>query len=453
MNADNELHELSPAVNEHAEAWQSPQEIEVPGLPPADHGRDAWMALVACVIVQLPIWGFSLAWGIFQEYLADADIRGDKDSIAVIGTTSSGILYMLSPVTFALLTKYPRMRGYCGWVGVLISVIGYATASFATEVWQLIASLGVLSALGNGLLFTPTTLYLNEWFIERKGLSLGTMWAGKSVSGVILPFVAQATLNRFGMSNTLRAWAVLTAVITIPLLRFIRPRLPLPPSHTPRRLDMGFLRLSSFWILELSNIIQGLGYFLPSAYLSSFATNIGLSDTLGTLLLSLFNGTSIFGGIVLGVLCDRFDVSNMILLSSVMSAISVLLFWGLCPNDGSTSHHQEVIVIALLSLFSLTYGFFAGGFSSTWSGMLVELKRQSPAIDTGLIFGLLAGGRGIGNVISGPVSGLLIQGKAGSSLSGGGYSTEYGPLILFTGITAALAGYNGAWRMMKRLVC
>lgn len=33
--------------------------------------------------------GFSLAWGIFQEYLAGADIRGDKGSIAVIGTTSS----------------------------------------------------------------------------------------------------------------------------------------------------------------------------------------------------------------------------------------------------------------------------------------------------------------------------------------------------------------------------
>jgi hypothetical protein len=58
MNADNELDELSPAVNERAEGWQSsPQEIQVPGLPPADHGRDAWMALVACVIVQLPIWG------------------------------------------------------------------------------------------------------------------------------------------------------------------------------------------------------------------------------------------------------------------------------------------------------------------------------------------------------------------------------------------------------------
>ncbi|KAH8689079.1 MFS monocarboxylate transporter [Talaromyces proteolyticus] len=438
----NELQELQPRNESSNETWQSPHEIEQPDLPPADHGKDAWLALVACVLVQVPIWGLSLVWGVFQEYLSDTNIGGNKGSIAVIGTTSSGILYMLSPITFALLTKYPRLRRYCGWAGVILSIVGFIIASFATKVWQLVVSLGVLSAIGSGLLFTPTTLYLDEWFIYRKGLALGTMWAGKSVAGVVLPFIAQASLSRFGMSNTLRAWTVLTVLMTVPLLRFIRPRLPLPPSHTPRRLDISFLRLSSFWILETSNIIQGFGYFLPSAYLSSFTTTLGFSDTLGTLMLSLFNGTSIFGGIAMGMLCDRFNVSNIILLSSAMSAVSVLLFWGLCQSSRG---------VVLLTLFSLTYGFFAGGFSSTWSGILHELKRENPALDTGLIFGLLAGGRGIGNVISGPISSLLMDNKVGDSSAG--YSTDYGAVILFTGLTAGLAGYNGAWRMFKRLVC
>lgn len=225
----------------------------------------------------------------------------------------------------------------------------------------------------------------------------------------------------------------------VPLLRFIRPRLPLPSSHRPRRLDMSFLRLRTFWILEVSNIIQGVGYFLPSAYLSSFARDIGLSDTFGTLVLSLFNGTSIFGGVIMGMLCDRFDVTNVILLSSFMSAASVLLLWGLCPNQG----------IVLLTLFSLTYGFFGGGFSSTWSGILTELKQANPGLETGFVFGLLAGGRGIGNVISGPVSSLLMQNKVGDA---GAFSTSYGALILFTGLTAAFAGYNGVWKGFNRLL-
>lgn len=117
---------------------------------------------------------------------------------------------MLSPITFSILTKYPHLRKPCGWVGATISIAGFLLASFATEMWQLVITLGVLSAVGNGLLFTPTTLYLDEWFIRRKGLSMGTMWAGKSVAGVVLPFVAQTSLSRFGMRNTLRAWAVLT---------------------------------------------------------------------------------------------------------------------------------------------------------------------------------------------------------------------------------------------------
>lgn len=103
----------------------------------------------------------------------------------------------------------------------------------------------------------------------------------------------------------------------------------------------------------------------------------------------------------------------------------------------------------LLTLFSVTYGFFAGGFSSTWSGVLNEVKRANPGMETGLVFGLLAGGRGIGNVISGPVSSALMQNQVGDV---GGFSTSYGGLILFTGLTAALAGYNGVWKGLSRLL-
>ena len=93
----------------------------------------------------------------------------------------------------------------------------------------------------------------------------------------------------------------------------------------------------------------------------------------------------------MGILCDRFDVTNIILLSSVASATSVLLFWGLCPH----------------------------------------------------------GSGGIGNVISGPVSSALMQNQVGDV---GGFSTSYGGLILFTGLTAVLAGYNGVWKGFSRLL-
>lgn len=231
----------------------------------------------------------------------------------------------------------------------------------------------------------------------------------------------------------------------------MKPRIPVSPSASARRLDLGFLRLATFWMLQAGNIIQSLGYFLPSTYLPSYSTRtIGLSETIGTMLVSLFNATSIFGGIALGMLCDRFAVANILLLSSVGSALSVFLFWGMAASSGSESSHAAV---ALLTLFSMSYGFFAGGFSSTWSGVITQIKRESSSsLETGLVFGLLAGGRGVGNVVSGPLSTVLLrQGSVSDSEGhdgGTGYATRYGTLIVFTGITA----FFGAWSWMWRYV-
>ncbi|KAI8238201.1 hypothetical protein K4K57_005749 [Colletotrichum sp. SAR 10_99] len=128
-------------------------------------------------------------------------------------------------------------------------------------------------------------------------------------------------------------------------------------------------------MLQIGNILQSLGYFLPYTYLTTYAVQqLHISTTIATALLVLINVTSIPGGIVMGSLGDHLRVTTVILISTIGSALAVFLFWGFSSHT------------ALLAVFSITYGFFAGGFSSTWSGVLSELKSQSPALDTGFIF-------------------------------------------------------------------
>lgn len=233
-------------------------------------------------------------------------------------------------------------------------------------------------------------------------------------------------------------------------LPFVKPRIQPSPSTSARKLDLSFLKLVTFWMLETSNIIQSFGYFLPTTFLPSYsATAAGLSETTGTLLVALLSATAVFGGVVLGALCDRFAVTNVTLLSSVGSALSVFLFWGLSSTPSSSADPQAAT--ALLVLFSVTYGFFAGGFSSTWSGVIVQIKRDSPGLETGMVFGLLAGGRGIGNVISGPLSTALIE-RGGLDVDEGlGYSTPYGTLIVFTGVMVFLGAWSSMWRALKAI--
>ncbi|KZF24072.1 putative MFS monocarboxylate transporter [Xylona heveae TC161] len=419
---------------------QSNTEIEQPALPEADGGKSAWLMLVGCSIIQLPIWGFSITFGVFQEYYATHDdFRGNKSSIAVIGTTATGLLYLLSPFTFTLLSRYPWLRRHCGPLGLFVTTASFLLSSFATELWQLIATQGVMNAVGSAMLFTTPTLYLDEWFVRRKGLAYGVMGSAKSAVGFALPLAVNASLNRFGLQKTLWAWCVGLVAVTSPLLFVIKPRLPLSPNSAPRSLNLNFMRMSSFWALQIGNLLQSLGYFLPSTYLSSYSNAIGLSTTIGTVEIAVLNGTSVFGSSLIGLLCDSFQVTNVILISTAGSAIAVFLFWGLSSQ------------VSLLTIFAITFGFFAGGFSSTWSGAVGALKQEEPALDTGFVYGLFTGTRGIGNVISGPLSVAMLNSQAVTRGPNRGYNTQYGPIILFSGVTALLGSWSWIWHNAKLL--
>ena len=62
-------------------------------------------------------------------------------------------------------------------------------------------------------------------------------------------------------------------------------------------------------------------------------------------------------------------------------------------------------------------------------------------METGMIVALFSAGKGIGAVISGPLSGLLLKADPwhGNVRSEFAYGSGYGTLILFSGLTAACA--------------
>jgi MFS family permease len=77
----------------------------------------------------------------------------------------------------------------------------------------------------------------------------------------------------------------------------------------------------------------------------------------------------------MGMLCDRFHVTTVILLSTIGATISVFVYWGL-----STAY-------PLLCIFAVLYGFFAGGFVSTNAGVMKMVKRQDQSADVGMLLG------------------------------------------------------------------
>lgn len=108
-----------------------------------------------------------------------------------------------------------------------------------------------------------------------------------------------------------------------------------------------------------------------------------------------------------------------------------------------------------LTLFSITFGFFSGGYSATWGGIIKQLEREAAerneAIDTGVVLGLFNGARGIGYVGGGIAGVQLLKAGTASMLGNSGYATAYRGLIIFTGVTSVFGGWSLIWRCKKLL--
>ncbi|KAE8336928.1 hypothetical protein BDV24DRAFT_141053 [Aspergillus arachidicola] len=406
-------------------------------LPPVDGGKDAWLFLAAGFVMEALVWGFAFAYGIFQDFYSTHEPFKSSGNTAMIGTCMMGVNYMISPLTFALLQGFPVLKRWCSPAGLLIMCLALVLSSFASNTTHLILTQGIAYGVGGNLAYSPMIIFMNEWFVHKRGLAFGTMWAGTGVSGVVLPLVLQWLLNAYGHKTTLRIWAVTLFLLAAPLLYYVKPRLPISRASSVRAFDLSFLWSHTFLIFQMGNIVEALGYFLPTIYLPTIARTLGASSILASLTVILCNLASVFGCIAMGHLVDRYHATTCILVSTIGSTLAVFFLWGFSVS------------LAPLYMFCVVYGLFAGSFTSTWPAIMNEVVKKSQLADPSIVFGFLATGRGIGNIVSGPLSDALIKGSWSYDPSAFAYGTTYGTLIIFTGITALVGGLSIVGRPLK----
>ncbi|KAK3944579.1 MFS monocarboxylate transporter [Diplogelasinospora grovesii] len=439
-------------------------------LPPVDGGKNAWMFLAACFVLEMCVWGFPFAFGVFQDYYTfHAPFAGSRD-IATIGTCAMGIMYLDTPLIMGLLKLYPRQGRWSPIPGLLIMCLGLALSSFSTTVTHLIITQGILYGVGGSVAYSPCIVYIDEWFVRRKGLAYGIMWSGTGLAGVIFPLVLEYLLSTYGFRTTLRLWSALVLVVTVPLAYYIKPRIPIPTSTSgaashnsvrARPFDLGFVLSRPFVLYQLANAVEATGFFLPGIYLPQYArSTFGAGPFPSVLTILLVNVAAVVGCICMGVLIDRLHVTTCILVSTVGATSGIFLLWGFSTT------------LPMLYTFCIVYGLFAGSFTSTWPGIMRHIATPPSQLQTGnnnevdraaeegsstygssvdpsMVFAFLALGRGVGNVASGPLSEALV--RAGSSWqgrAGAGYGSGFGVLIAFTGVTALLGGGSFMWRKL-----
>lgn len=129
-------------------------------------------------------------------------------SIAAIGTTQIGVMYFSTPVVAVMMQRWPQMRRPGAFVGSMLLVISLIAASFCNSVDGLLMTQAIMYALGGMLVYFPSISYIEEWFVAKRGMAFGVMWAGTGSASIGLSFILQWLLGSYGFRTTLRVWAI-----------------------------------------------------------------------------------------------------------------------------------------------------------------------------------------------------------------------------------------------------
>ncbi|KAG0234273.1 hypothetical protein BGW42_006778 [Actinomortierella wolfii] len=407
-----------------------------PNQPPVlvDGPPYGWVVIAASFFVQFISLGIANVFGVYQNYYLNHAYKGRATSFQIswIGSLTIVTLDMLGPYTGAV-CDYMGHR-LAAMMGVVIMSMSLVAAAFASEVWQLYLTQGFLYGVGCSLAYFASLTIPAQWFTKNRGLVTGMAIAGGGIGGMVMSPVIGKLLESVGLRWTILTTAIVQAVLLIPATFLFRTRFETGRERARRIQQHGYRKGESLeqdekrkfvdWsilktnrrllLLFLSGIPVVAGYFAPFYFISTYATQHGVSTSTAALLVGVMNGSSALGRVLTGLGADRAGPINSLFTVLTTACLSVFLIWTFAKSVG------------VMFVFAVVYGIACGGFVSvipTVTGSICGLDRL--AMVTGIIY-------------AGMAIGAIIGTSSGAILDTIGKGTDYTSLIIWTGSVLAI---------------
>ena len=234
-------------------------------------------------------------------------------------------------------------------LGALLLASGFISASFATKIWHLYLSQGVLVGAGVGFVSIPCIAILPQWFDKRRSLAGGISTAGSGIGGLIFSFATQAMIDNISLAWSLRITGIVVGIMNLVAAMTIRNRNKAinPPQ---RGFDLKLLRRYDCLLLLAWAFVSMLGYITLLYSLSDFARSIGLDANQASAITAFLNLGTAIGRPMIGVVSDRYG--RMEVAGSITFFCGVICFaiWLPAKSYGVTIFFA-IIVGAILGVF------------------------------------------------------------------------------------------------------
>lgn len=203
---------------------------------------------------------------------------------------------------------------------------GFIAASFASSIWQLYLSQGVLVGLGVGFIYLPSIAILPQWFDKRRSLANAISSAGSGIGGLIFSLATGVMIRNVSLSWALRITGIVTAAVNVTAVLFIRDRDDvIRPDYAG--FDISLLRRSDVWLLLGWEFIILFGYIVIQFSLSDFTRSIGLSQSDADIVTATLNIGTACGRPFIGLLGDRFGRIEVSAMLTLLTGICCFAIW------------------------------------------------------------------------------------------------------------------------------
>ncbi len=343
-------------------------------------------------------------------------------------TVAALAMMIMAPIMGKLLERYDiRIIMTICTTMMALSFGLFSQCKTLTHFYILAVFLGIGSA---GSHIIPVSMMITNWFVEKRGLAMGIVFAATGVGGFIFNPLANWIIMNYSWQATYLVFGLIIAIFSIPTAIFIVRTKPADKGLLPlggggatgeptAAAETGLtakeaLRTSSFWLLALIILFIAIANMGVLHHIVPYLTDLGFSSTTATSLMSLHMAMLIVGKILSGSLADRIGLLKSYLLLMIGLMVSIALLYG-----------SQWLWIAIT--FNILFGFSIAVRTVLPPLMTAEILGQK---HFAVIYGFLNIFTTLGTAVGVPLSGFIYDATKS-------YYLAFALYILLCAITAA----------------
>lgn len=372
-------------------------EEKVFGMP-AESGR--WLFVVLGIVMNVCL-GAVYAYSIF--------LKPVKEAFVGISSFQANLPFMVFLAFFSVLMFFggrvmeklgPRKLGMIG--GVIVG-LGWLLSSFASNIWMLTLTYGVIAGSGVGLVYGCPVSMGAKWFPDKKGLAVGLMLAGFGGSALITGKIANILIPSVGLPTTFMyfgvAFGFILVVLSLPFRFPVAGWVPTgwkPAAGVAAAADFTsgeMMKTGAFWGLFFCYLIGCIAGLMAIGISKPVGNEIiKISGETAATLVGVFAIFNAVGRPLFGFLTDKISPRNAAILNLTMILIVSVLM--IMAKEGDTM----LYTISFIGFWLGLGGWLA--IAPTATAAFFGMKNYAQN------YGVVFFAYGLGAIIGGIISGL-----------------------------------------------